>query len=141
MNDVIYRQAAIGCLYNTLESYYIKRNLMELQNVRPNNQINLCNSCNYLYPDCPSESDDVIFGNGKGNDNICACSKYLPSAQQEQKKGKWERHNTYYGDDTSGFIDPDWGCSECGKQANLNERSMYDLTDFCPNCGADMRGE
>lgn len=64
----------------------------------------------------------------------------LPSVQPERKKGRWERHNTYHGDDTSGFIDPDWKCSECGRQANVNEWFMYDLTDFCPNCGADMRG-
>ena len=60
---------------------------------------------------------------------------------REVVHGHWERHNTYHGDDTSGFIDPDWRCSECGRQANVNEWFMYDLTDFCPNCGADMRGE
>ena len=65
----------------------------------------------------------------------------LPSAQPERKKGKWIRHNTYHGDDTSGYVDPDWRCSECGKQAMVNEWMMYDLSDFCPNCGADMRGK
>lgn len=64
-----------------------------------------------------------------------------PPAQPERKTGHWERHNTYYGDDVSGSIDPDWRCSECGGKANVNEFFMYDLTDFCPNCGADMRGE
>lgn len=57
----------------------------------------------------------------------------------EPKKGKWERHNTYHGDDVSGFVDPDWRCSECGEQANVNAWCMYDLTDFCPNCGARMQ--
>ena len=79
----------------------------------------------------------------------CYCDKYsvigmlnqLPSAEPERKKGKWERHNTYHGDDTSGFVDPDWRCSECGKQATVNEWMMYDLSNFCSNCGADMRGE
>ena len=65
----------------------------------------------------------------------------LPSVQPECKTGHWERHNTYHGDDTSGSVDPDWRCSECGRQANVNAWCMYDLTDFCPNCGADMRGE
>ena len=54
-----------------------------LTDVQPDNQINLCDSCDYSYPDCPSGSDDVIFGNGIGNDNICACNKYKPSAQPE----------------------------------------------------------
>jgi hypothetical protein len=65
----------------------------------------------------------------------------LPSAQPERKTGHWERHNIYYGDDVSGYIDPEWRCSECGGQANVNALCMYDLTDFCPHCGADMRGE
>lgn len=46
-----------------------------------NNQVNLCDSCTYTYPECPSEKDDVIFGNGIGNDNICACNKYQPTVQ------------------------------------------------------------
>ena len=58
-------------------------NSEQLPSAQPNNQVNLCDSCKYLYPDCPSEADDVIFGNGKGNDNICACNKYLPSAQPD----------------------------------------------------------
>ncbi len=54
-----------------------------LPSAQPDNQIHLCDSCEYNYPDCPSKSDDVIFGTGKGNDNICACNKYKPSAQPE----------------------------------------------------------
>lgn len=65
----------------------------------------------------------------------------VPDAQPERKTGKWERHNTYVGDDTSGRVDPDWRCSECGQQALVNEWFMYDLTNYCPNCGADMRPE
>ena len=50
-----------------------------------------------------------------------------PSAQSERKKGKWI--------DKSGGIEGAWNyCSVCGEQA-------IDLYDFCPNCGADMRGE
>ena len=65
-------------------------------------------------------------------------NKRCPLREYEDKikTGKWERHNTYHGDDVSGFIDPDWRCSECGEQMFL-----YDLTNFCPNCGADMRGK
>lgn len=59
--------------------------LREQPTVQPDNQINLCDSCDYLYPDCPAKNDDVSFGNGIGNDNICACNKYLPSAQPEQR--------------------------------------------------------
>lgn len=61
-------------------------------------------------------------------------------AEAERKKGKWEPHNTYHGDDTSGFVDPDWRCSECGKQATVNQWMLYELSNFYPNCGADMKG-
>ena len=56
----------------------------QLPSAQPDNQVHLCDSCSYTYPECPSVYTDMIFGNGTGNDNICACSKYLPSAQPEQ---------------------------------------------------------
>lgn len=36
----------------------------------------LCNSCGYEFPECPAGVNDVEFGDGLGNDNICACTKY-----------------------------------------------------------------
>lgn len=58
----------------------------------------------------------------------------LPSAQPEQKKGKWipqdlNRHDGMTS--TAVYYYPK--CSICGTNANY--------TNFCPNCGADMRGE
>lgn len=32
-------------------------------------------------------------------------------------------------------------CSNCGKEAVLDCNDIYDLSAYCPNCGADMRGE
>lgn len=63
------------------------------------------------------------------------------SAQPEHKRGKW-----IYGEDNLGTGGDGWFCSECGhfekwdysadmKSAELN------LPNYCPNCGADMRGE
>ena len=63
----------------------------------------------------------------------------LPSVQPERKKGKW--------------IDCDgsehWKCDKCGCRAgywfNEENSSSWELdmsewlSDFCPNCGADMR--
>ncbi len=48
--------------------------------------------------------------------------------EPEPQKGKWER----YGHDF--FGDNEYRCTACGETANIK-------TDFCPNCGADMRGE
>lgn len=90
---------------------------------------------------CPCESDYDKGYLSMLDKAIWIIQQWLPSAQPERKRGRWKRHNTYRGDDTSGYVDPDWRCSECGKRANINEYFMYDLTDFCPNCGADMRGD
>ena len=77
----------------------------------------------------------------KNGEPLTEMLKHLPSAQPERKKGKWELHNTYHGDDTSGFVDTDWRCSERGNQATVDQWMLYELSNFCPNCGADMGGK
>ena len=64
-------------------------------------------------------------------DTIALSSRDLSSATpQEPRKGSWISSNgvpyTYF----NSFII----CSECGKHPK-------EKSDFCPNCGADMRGE
>lgn len=51
----------------------------------------------------------------------------FPSAQPERKKGHW----------------CDCWCSECGWSFEVESGFAGDPTRFlfCPNCGADMRGE
>ena len=56
----------------------------------------------------------------------------LPSAEPERKKGKWMWK----------LADNGWAdhiCSECGwtKNTDIHVRLGY---KYCPNCGADMRG-
>lgn len=102
MNDYTSRQAAIDVLrtcydtevitYDNGNEYINYEQALDLMKQLPNNQfrinnqINLCDSCKYLYPACPSgEEDDVIFGNGIGNDNICACNKYDPLKTKEDE--------------------------------------------------------
>lgn len=55
----------------------------------------------------------------------------LPSAQPERKTGRWIPHEDedgeHYGDK----------CSECGEWYVM----PYGKTNFCPHCGANMRGE
>ncbi len=54
----------------------------------------------------------------------------FPSAES-RKKGKWELH-------TDERFDIDYyKCSVCGYEPY---RKM-DISNFCPNCGCDMRGE
>ena len=52
--------------------------------------------------------------------------KQLPSVQPIKSKGEWERVT----DKTGHLV---WEC-KCGWQERLS-------TNFCPNCGTDMRGE
>ena len=90
---------------------------------------------------------DEITEYGSGNTTYMSVAELkrrieqLPSAQPERNRGKW-----IYGEDNSGTGRDGWFCSECGhfemwdysedmKSAELN------LPKYCPNCGADMRGE
>jgi len=62
-----------------------------------------------------------------------------PAVEVESvRHGYWVKSSEYKGDDTSGYIDNRWTCSECGEEAIVNEWFMYDLTDYCPHCGAKM---
>jgi len=53
-----------------------------------NNKVNLCDS---IYPECPSERYDVMFGDGIGKDNICCCAGYRAINEDEirQKEGEY----------------------------------------------------
>lgn len=54
----------------------------------------------------------------------------------------WKKNPVYHGDDTSGFIDLNWSCSNCGGQAPIIPYwDMYDLVDICPHCGEKMEYE
>ena len=51
--------------------------------------------------------------------------------EPERRKGKWERH---YCEDGN----PDgWQCDCCGEWFYFGDMKP----NFCPNCGADMRGD
>ena len=81
----------------------------------------LCDNCDTVQAVCPH----------------FPCKRYtsievLPSAQPVRMKGQWI-HDGY--DFPHGN---DWiHCSVCGKKG-INVPA--DLTNFCSNCGADMRG-
>lgn len=56
----------------------------------------------------------------------------LPSAHPERKKGKWIPVTNGRG----GFE-----CDQCHNYAPSYQDGVEWLSGFCPNCGADMRGE
>ena len=38
------------------------------------------------------------------------------------------------------YLHSHWVCSECGAWALLDYNEQMCLSNFCPNCGADMKG-
>lgn len=58
-----------------------------------------------------------------------------PSAEPERKKGEWIEQD----DGWDGIY---YECSECREAFTLMDGTPTDnLYNFCPNCGADMRGD
>lgn len=52
------------------------------------NSVNLCDSCVNQIPECWNRCEiicEVIFGDGKGYDNICCCNGYKPLATKTSK--------------------------------------------------------
>ena len=62
-------------------------------------------------------------------DKLTSAIEKLPSA--DRPKGKW-----HYSDGKPATIGQSFGviCDQCGAESEY-------CTNFCPNCGADMRGE
>lgn len=146
MDDMISRQAAIDALYGLCDvicDYSKKQRYV------------MCGSCKLglaldKIEDLPSAQPDL--------DEWCTdCKEYDPKRHscprynkvirealkdtEPRKTGKWELLPL-------SIIPPVYKCSACGRHAvwittgclvNRHEESY--LSDFCPHCGADMRGE
>lgn len=77
-----------------------------------------------------------VYGDmGSAVNGARECIKSLPSAEPEQKKGRWEVQPSTGGDRP--FIW--WKCSECGHVIfSETERDRKEFHAFCGRCGADM---
>ena len=47
-------------------------------------ETHLCNNCEFLFPEC--NGNDIVFGNGKGNDNVVMCDCYKKQTLKEMEK-------------------------------------------------------
>ena len=70
------------------------------------------------------------LGKKKSIDYIRKYISALPSA--DRPKGEWIEHKN--AEIMYGFLVSNYECSKCGDW-------LLDKTDFCPSCGADMRGK
>lgn len=60
------------------------------------------------------------------------------SAEPERKKGEWIERKVY----SMTIMDYQHAkCSVCGKYLTTPYQYFFDNYPFCPNCGAEMRGE
>lgn len=60
----------------------------------------------------------------------------IPSVQPERPKGEWiKTPKAVMGE---GFL---WYCSKCQKEVYQDTSRNYPSENFCPRCGANMRGE
>lgn len=59
-----------------------------MQDLGMENEIHLCNSCHEELPEC--NPSFIVYGTGKGNDNIAACDIYNPCHVRNYEE---ERHN------------------------------------------------
>lgn len=62
--------------------------------------------------------------------------KNAPTIEPERKKGEWINKPDIYLDEQT------WECSECGEPwIFIDGTPSENNANFCPNCGAEMKGE
>ena len=107
----------------------------------------ITDSLEEIYNDIPVWEDDDDWNKGikEGIWVAMSCINALPSAQPERMRGKWIKMSDADGDY--------YVCNQCGEELPryTTESPTWDIpyppkysidkTNFCPNCGADMRNE
>ena len=158
MKDTIYREDAINCLCNGkcldemrwCDDGYCPpvTRIKQLPSAQPD--WIPCNETveipDYEVLACNKYGEEILGYLEYTNEWICVsadCIMYDPIAWMEKPKpyiekikGRWVKENIVL---TSLPPQYQWHCSECKKM--IYGYSAKVLTNFCPNCGADMRGE
>ena len=81
-----------------------------------------------------------IIDSPRSREQMLTVLRCTPSVQPERKTGKWLMNGEKCGE----LI---WRCSECNVEeivptlTSFISGITYPQWSFCPNCGADMRGE
>ena len=132
MSNLIDRQAAIDALNEVVKDHSITdfdaiASILDLPPAQPEpcedavsraEVLRMINCINDHHAITPYKSVGAV------TEHLTRIASNLPPAQPKRKKGKWTNENA---------------CEFCGFQP-WYERDIHTLS-FCPNCGADMRGE
>lgn len=81
----------------------------------------------------PVQHDMTSIEPGMTRIGILQAIQEQPTIEPERKKGKWIAVDDYF-NRISGR------CSACGWEAHMYEDDVVGM-NYCPNCGADMRGD
>lgn len=83
------------------------------------------------------KGSEAELGHSTENDLVCEDIMNLPPVEPKREHGKWELVSE------DEFI-TEYRCSRCYEQSLISvNKILYKRPthNFCPNCGADMRGE
>ena len=136
MRELIDRQAAIDAIENSSKPYVwqgadIIRNLPTIQPVATDTNVGDTISRQATIDAVNNAFDRETLLTGLVRSIAVRAIRDMPSVQPETKEGKWEQvSGQRYFTSASYF----YRCSVCGENNPRN-------TKYCPNCGADMRGE
>lgn len=102
----------------------------DIPNTNTGNTINLQAAINAVH----NNYDEILDFTSTGRtiaDSIEDILSELPLAQSERKKGEWIPHKSVFG----GLSEKVYTCNQCGYNIGFH------IENFCPHCGADMRGK
>ena len=138
MNDLISRQAAIDAANKLIDRF--ERILRDIRET--NEDESVCGMCEYdgafigesgdWCNECPGVNRADCFKLSEECRKRWLKELNLTSAQPQRMRGRWKR--TYLDHEAMGERPSIFYCSAC------NQCIAYP-TNYCPSCGADMRGE
>lgn len=100
------------------------------------------------YEELTDSNREIIQFDKDCKQNAIDLLQNAPTIEPERKKGKWipvDSYSAFGGDEATWMAHGNpvafYYCSVCKEQAYAGEDGESLITDFCPNCGADMRKE
>jgi len=127
MSDFISRQAVCEFALNTIDGTVTANDIMRFPFAEPDNQVHLCCYCKY-YQKCSAEMSDIIFGNGIGHINVCACAKFAIKPERTAKVISDDVIITVNG---YRYHYDEYLCNACKKK-------VFSCDSYCSHCGAKL---